>query len=261
MIIAMAVYDTWANDRTKYTRATLSHLIPQLRIGDTLVIVDNNSCEATKTTLREVEQFATVITLDKNVGTAEAINKAFALRKPGEHCIKIDNDIIVWDNNWIAQLEECAARDKRLGQIGLKRKDCIESTTHPNPFYKSKLLQLPHEPGQRWVTVEAQFHVMGSCVLHTSELLDRIGDMYQIGVYGFDDSFMSARCLKAGLLAVMLPHIEIDHIDTGDNPYQKEKEKLAGDIFAAGQYADTLVKIDQGLIYYKSGDECLSRKM
>jgi hypothetical protein len=72
---------------------------------------------------------------------------------------------------------------------------------------------------------------------------------------------MSARCIKAGLLPVMLPHIDIDHIDDGGNPYQREKEKLAGDLFAAGSYKDTLAAIGNGFIYYDpfNGDKILRK--
>ncbi len=194
-LIAMAVYDTEANERTKYTRRTLEGLLKSVGRQHRIIVVDNNSCQATKDILNGHygSEFIKVITLDKNIGTAEAINKAWHLRKEGEHCIKIDNDIIINNcTDWVEQLEECVRRDSTIGQVGLKRKDCIENVLHENPFYKSKLTQLSHEPGQRWIIVEEQFHVMGSCVLHSSALLERVGYLYQVGLYGFDDSNASA---------------------------------------------------------------------
>jgi len=250
----MAVYDTEDNQRSKYTDATLQGLSKSVNWNEhRLIVIDNGSCYKTQSIYsfwKEWFDFEVIYNIE-NHGTAYAINQAWCQRKPGEHCIKIDNDIVVNDcTTWVEQLEEVVKRDQAIGQVGLKRKDCSETVYNDNPFYKSVLYQLPHNPGERWIVVEKQFHVMGSCVLHSSALLDRVGGLYQIGVYGFDDSFMSARCIKAGFHPVMLSHIDIDHIDGGDNPYQKQKEKLAGDLFANGRYRQTLEQINRGEYYY-----------
>jgi GT2 family glycosyltransferase len=253
----MAVYDTLSNGRTKYTKRTLEGLLNSVDWSKhRLIVVDNGSCIDTQDVIRhycksinEKHVCASVIHNRENTGTAKAINLGWSKRSPGEHCIKIDNDIVVNQcNDWVEQMEEVVRIDPTIGQVGLKRKDCFETVYNENPFYKSVLYQLPHTAGQRWVVVEKQFHVMGSCVLHSSLLLDKIGGLYQIGVYGFDDSFMSARAIKAGFQPVMLPHIDIDHIDDGGNPYQKQKEKLANDVWVAGLYKSTLMDISNGKI-------------
>ena len=258
-LISMACFDTIENGRTQYTKKTLKSIISTVDLKKhRLFIVNNNSCEETNEFIGKYTEHAKINDLNiyhihntENHGTAYAINQAWCQRKPGEHCIKIDNDIIVNDcTTWVEQLEEVVRRDPKIGQVGLKRKDCSESVYNENTFYKSILYQLPHLPGERWVVVEKQFHVMGSCVLHSSRLLDAIGGLYQIGIYGFDDSFMSARSIKAGLMPVMLSHIDIDHIDDGSNVYQKEKEKLAGMLFDNGDYLRTLQQIDSGEYYY-----------
>lgn len=251
----MCVYDTPENDRTQFTKRTLKSLSRTVDwTKHRLRIVDNNSCEATKDLYKSMANVfgldADVIYLPENIGTAEAWNKGAMQRKPGEHVIKIDNDIIVHAHDWVEQLEECVERYPKLGQIGLKRKDLAECVDNPNPFYRSKLIQLPHAPGQRWIIIEAQFHVMGSCVLHTSRLLDTIGYMYQNGLYGFDDSYYSARAIRAKFVVAMLPHIDIDHIDTGGNPYIQQKADIAGELFNSGLYKKTLQDISEGKIYY-----------
>lgn len=258
----MVVFDTVENDRTKYTRAALESLTHTVdTTKHRIVIVDNASCEETAYIIDQYADFynGKAIHLEKNVGTAEGWNKAVRLRNPGEHVIKIDNDIVINGcTNWVDQLEEVVRIDPTIGQVGLKRKDCSETTTNKNPFYRSVIRQLPHEPGARWVIVESQFHVMGSCVLHSSALLDKIGFMYQIGLYGFDDSFMSARARKAGFDTCMLPHIDIDHIDGGDNPYTQHKQKLANDVWAAGQYVSTMRDINEGKYYYDGKNKYLT---
>ena len=252
-MIVMVIYDTVANQRTTYTRRALASLHRTNLAKHRVFLVDNGSCQETKDLIAPYGLYDgwNIITLPENIGTAEGWNMAAKLRAPGEHVIKIDNDIVI--NNcadWIEQMEEVVRIDPKIGQVGLKRKDCIETTTNENPFYKSSIRQLPHIPGNRWIIVEQQFHVMGSCVLHSSDLLDSIGLMYQVGLYGFDDSALSARCIKAGFMPVMLPHIDIDHIDDGGNIYQKEKEALANKVWQDGDYKRMLYEIGIGKYYY-----------
>lgn len=238
-LIAMAVYDTEENKRTKYTRATINCL---LRTVDhdrhRLIIVDNGSCKTTQDLYREyiakdaglgMLNVPTVIYLNENRGTAKAINQAWKLRIPGEHCIKIDNDIIIQSSGWIEEMEAAIAADPLIGQVGLKRKDVWEWPGHPEADFKSELHMLPHIPGHPWQIVEKVKHVIGSCVMHSSALLDKVGFLYQPSLYGYDDVIMSHRAHLAGFYSCFLPHINIDHIDTGQTEYQHWKEKHAGE--------------------------------
>jgi len=238
-IIGMAVYDTVENDRTKYTKATLESLKKTVNlIEHTLYIVDNNSCEATK---KVIEDFCKkvssvqVITLEENIGTAKAINKAWKFRKPGQHCIKMDNDVVIHEKGWVDLLEDAISRDpENIGQAALKRKDLAESPNSTHEFYKSEIIMLPHEGGQRWIIAEEVQHCMGTCVMHNSKLIDIVGGLEQMGgIYGFDDSLMSLRSRISGFKNVFIPSVNIDHIDHGDNPYSEEKRKYAGIMMAA----------------------------
>jgi hypothetical protein len=68
--------------------------------------------------------------------------------------------------------------------------------------------------------------------MFNSALLDKIGYLYQPRLYGFDDSLAAIRCQVAGFYSCFLPHIEIDHIDTGETAYQGWKQKHAGEDMA-----------------------------
>lgn len=238
------MYDTEENKRTEYTEKTLKCLIDTVDFTKhKLRIIDNNSCSATKKLYLEIlpgikAKVGNVgfIQNQINLGTAKAINQCWKNREEKENCIKIDNDVIINSKNWIEEMEEVLERDKRIGQVGLKRKDLIESPTTEG-FYKSELYMLPHEPGQKWIVTEKCNHIMGTCVMHSSRLLDKVGYLYQPTLYGFDDSIMSHRSLTAGFTNVFLPHIDIDHIDRGDTEYTKEKQK------SAGKDMDTYTKI------------------
>ena len=249
----MCCWDTIENQRTKYTKATFESLLDTVdKRKHRIVIVDNASCKETKDLLEKcgMYQGVTIITNEKNLGTAEAINLAWRLREPGENAVKMDNDVVINHVGWADELEEAILRDPRIGQCGLKRKDCWENPSHPDPFYKSELIMLPHGPGTRWIVAERVNHVMGTCQMYSSALLDRIGYLCQPKLYGFDDSFASARSLIAGFINVFLPHIDIDHIDTGDTPYQKWKEGHAGECWTEYHRVIDGYKTGKISIYY-----------
>lgn len=246
----MAVWDTAENKRTDFTRRTIQSLFDTVDFRNhRLIISDNGSCDETWKVYadfnipifsagRVPETKAMVIKNDSNLGTAEAINKAWIYRVHGENAIKMDNDVVIHYKNWIEDMEEAIRRDPLIGIVGLKRKDCWENPEHPDPFYRS-LLKMLHEPGKKWMIAEYVSHVMGTCQMYSSALLDKIGYLYQIGLYGFDDSFAAFRCTKAGMRNAFLPHIEIDHIDPGGTEYQKWKEEVSGKVLAK-EYRETV---------------------
>lgn len=239
-LIAVAVHDSEENKRSVLTKKTLINIVNTVDLNrHRLFVIDNFSCQKTHELYKEfggVNNF-NLIRNTENIGTAAAINQAWRLRAPGEHCIKMDNDVIIHAKGWVDQMEEAISRDPAIGQVGLKRKDCWETTTHSNPDLRSTLFQLPHVAGERWIVVEKAKHIMGTCVMHSSALLDKVGYLFQPTLYGHDDVLMSWRSNLAGLYTCFLSHIDIDHIDPGDTPYQKWKEdhsrpnmKLVSDI-------------------------------
>lgn len=240
-MISIAVYDTVENQRTKFTKETLSGLLETVDFNKhRLFIIDNASCKQThdfyKTfsatfTERFTPSNLTIIYNESNIGTARAINKAWKLRKPGEHCVKMDNDVVIHSKGWLDEMEFAVKKQPEIGIIGLKRKDLEEYPEHPNPDFRSKLIQIPHERGERWVTVEAVGHVIGTCQMYSGRMLDikkednGFGFLYQPGIYGFDDVLAAYRAAAIGFWSVFLPHIEIDHIDPGGDAYTEEKRE------------------------------------
>lgn len=240
-LIAMAVYDTEENNRTDMTLQTLRSLLHTVDFTKhRLIISDNGSCQATKDLYGKlIHDFANfepgqgiVIYNGENLGTAEAINRAWKHRNPGENAIKMDNDVVIHKSGWVDELEEAISRDARIGIIGLKRKDCWETPWHPDPNIKSELIMLPHETGQRWIIVERANHIIGTCQMYSSALLNKIGYLYQPKLYGYDDVLASHRSHIAGFMNCFLPHFEIEHIDPGASPYQSWKEAHAGECTA-----------------------------
>ena len=230
-MIAMAVFDNEENNRTEYTAKTLETLYLTVNTRKhRIIIVDNGSCEATQKLLTNAARIE-VIRLHENIGTAKAVNKAWQLRKPNENCVKMDNDVVIHSRDWVEDMERAIKLDPAIGIVGLKRKDCWEEPSRTD-FYKSSLEMLPHVAGEPWLVVERVNHVMGTCQMFNSALLDKIGYLYQPRLYGFDDALAAIRCQVAGFYSCFLPHIEIDHIDTGATAYQGWKERHAGEDMA-----------------------------
>lgn len=228
-LVSMVVYSTEENKKDECLAKTLKSLDSTVDFKKhRLMLSVNGATEVTKRIIHNNRDIIShVFWNDENLGTARAINKIWQERKEGEHVVKMDDDVVIHQSGWLDLLEEIVTIDPTIGQAGLKRKDCIESTTHPDPYYRSELIQLPHTPGHKWITVEKVHHVMGTCVLHSSALIDKVGYLFQPSKYGWDDVLMSARSIGAGFSNVFASHIDIDHIDEGQTPFQGWKEKVA----------------------------------
>lgn len=230
-LIGMAVYSTKENGKDEYLAKTLQSLSDTVDFSKHRLMLSINAYTPTTEIIlaKHSEIINHIHWNEDNIGTAEAINMVWSFRNKGENAIKMDDDVVIHHQDWIYLMEESIRRDPTIGQVGLKRRDCIESVINPDEFYRSKLVQLPHTPGQKWITVEEVSHVMGTCVMHSSSLLDKVGYLYQPKLYGFDDSFMSFRSRLAGFKNVFLTAVDIEHIDRGDTGFQKWKEGHANE--------------------------------
>jgi GT2 family glycosyltransferase len=240
-LISMCCHDTVENKRSKYTSKTLESLVNTTDFNNhRIIVIDNNSCIETKNILEEHEQFITVITNTENVGTAKAINQAWAYRKPNEVVIKMDNDVVINNYGWVEEME-LAMKLGGYGIMGLKRKDLMQSPNASN-HWKTELKMLPHEKGDNWVVVEESADIMGTVQMFHPELINKMGGLMQAGVYGFDDTLACVRAILLGYKLAFLPHIDIDHIDSGGDAYSEWKRKYAG------EKMEEFYKIKDGLI-------------
>jgi len=254
----MAVYCTDENQKLAYLKKSIKSITKTVELKNhRFFIIDNGSNKETKDWFSELadnnyfgDAHVILKTNPDNVGTARAINMAWQQRKPGEHCIKIDDDMVINTPGWVELMEEAIARDPKIGQVGVKRKDLMEHPDHANPEFRSRLFNLPHKPGEKWIIAEQAKHIMGSCVMHSSSLLDRVGYLYQPGIYGFDDVLMSWRANLAGFMCCFLPQIDVDHIDPGGNPFNDWKHKQASEqMKQVSDLVDKFISHEQSLYY------------
>ena len=252
MLIAMAVWDTVQNKRTWMTEVTLRSLDNTVDFRrHRLIISDNGSCDETLKLYAQLNLHADIILNGENIGTANAINKAWKRRNKGEHAVKMDNDVRIHQSGWCDWMEDAFSRDPELGILGLKRRDLSE-----NPFDgTSTIRMLPHETGQRWITVEEVEHVMGTCQGYSSTLLDRIGFLTQPGVYGFDDSLASLRAKVAGFKRAFLCGFDIDHVDPGGTEFSRWKIDQANQVWKAYKWQANLYLMKAEDVYFDGGTD------
>lgn len=249
----MAVHDTVENGRSKYTDRTLKSLMETVDFKKhRLFISDNGSCEETHDLYQALINWWIYHRYDfdrliiqkngENLGTAKAVNLGLKERFKNEYCIKIDNDVVIHNKRWVDEMEEAIDREPLIGILGLKRKDLWQWPGHEESQYRSYLHMLPHKPGERWIIVEQTKDVMGTCTMFNHLLLDKVGGLYQPGLYGYDDVLMCYRSNIAGFINCFLTHIHIDHIDAGGTDYSDWKHRHSG------QYTKEIIEIVDGYI-------------
>lgn len=231
-LIGLVTYCTQENQKFEMLKKTLQSLRFTTDLSKHRVYVFDNSTDHNirKEVLLLVHGFGfNYLTEGENLGTARGINRIWKDRKPNEHCVKMDDDVVIHEIGWADQLEYAISLRNDIGIIGLKRKDCWERPDETEHFKKSELIMI-NPKGTKWVIIEKVEHVIGTCQMYNSALLDKIGYLYQIGLYGYDDVLAAHRSTISGFINCFLPHIEIDHIDDGSTPYQGWKERTSGAI-------------------------------
>lgn len=228
ILICCAVFDTDSNKRTAYTIATFLSLIKTINKETTeIVFIDNASCDKTKKFLKSIEHYEGihVLTNDKNVGTAEAINLGIhKYASKDTYCIKMDNDVTVVEYGWADKLARVIEKDPSIGVLGLKRRDLPNQPDSKE--YPTKLEFIHHEIGDIWDVVEICEDIIGTVHMYNPKLLENVGYLWQPSQYGWDDCLMCLRSSLYGFRNAFYPSIEIDHIDTTPNPYWEYKRKI-----------------------------------
>lgn len=232
-LIAMAVYSTETNKKDECLAKTLKSLDSTVDFKKhRLMLSVNGATEVTKRIIHNNRDIISkVFWNDENLGTAEAINKIIKERKPNEHVIKKDDDLVIHNVGWADLMEECISIDPNIGIVGLKRKDLIQCPWHEDPTFRTKLTLLPHTPGHKWIIIEESYDIIGTCTMFNHLLLDKVGYSFQPGKYGFEDNLMCHRSKISGFYNCFIPQIDLDHIDPSAPSYQEWKQKHSGDLF------------------------------
>lgn len=138
----------------------------------------------------------------ENIGCPQALNWILACwRKPGQHFIKVDNDVVLQTLGWVDTL-------------------CTFFDAHPDvvlagPWYEELLTanqgRIVADHGD-WLEV---FPIIGHCVAHRGAFLDQAGFFDVLAddhLYGFEDNLMAHRAGAAGYKCAVLKTVTLQNI-------------------------------------------------
>jgi GT2 family glycosyltransferase len=228
IVICCVTYDNENNGRHEYTVKTYESLMQTVDFDTTRIIfIDNNSFDKTKSFLKKIKsKNIDIIYNEANVGTAEGINKGIFTCSKEDYVIKLDNDVTFGRLGWADEMKRIMELDNSIGVLGLKRKDLLDSPTCKE--YPTKLEFLKHELGDEWWVIELRDDIIGTCTMISPLLREKIGYLWQPGVYSFDDTILSAKSLIAGFRNAFYPCVIIEHLDKGGTAFTDWKSKYAG---------------------------------
>lgn len=212
-LIVQCAYCTEENGKLKYLKECLDSLFDTTDMDrHTLIIINNSPFREVKEYLSELlllKPFK-LISPETNLGTAGGINLGLRERKPGQVCIKTDDDLTWGQSGWADELEQTIAEKPEIGILGLKRDD-----VYGNMEEDGKLL---------WC-----HDIFGTCTAYNPLMLDKVGYLVQISnFYGYDDTLISVRSEVAGFKNAFMKNIKITNLDLLETEYTRWKRREAG---------------------------------
>lgn len=167
-----------------------------------LIVVDNGSTDGTCEWLRTLE-WTTLIENPTNMGFAKACNEGIRAAREGSDVVLLNNDLLIEDPNWLAQLQKAAYDHPETGIAGSRLIDGQGNLLHvgsympPLKMYGQQLggleLDVNQAAGVRRVeaVVFAQVYIRRAC-------LDEVGTVDEDLFAYFEDSEFCLRAGKAG---------------------------------------------------------------
>jgi GT2 family glycosyltransferase len=233
-------------NRMLYTRQTLESLAATPS-DFVCVIVDNGSRPDSAQFLkdwvdRDVTNRFIVKFLDKNYGVGKAVNYGARLRKPGQHLMKLDNDVVLptvansinageLNPTWLMQTLDLLENNREsLSHVGFSSYPDIYLKTHSHEFVWEAL---ETTTGNKH---EIMFYrgktVLGAAVMYHGDVVDELGNFSEETVYGWEDNKYSKQAHRYGrgvyLLSVKAEHIgAVEYAGDGDELRKIKDESLA----------------------------------
>ena len=184
MLINITVV-TW--NRLRLTRLSLESLLAHTRENVIVHVVDNGSTDGTADWLRECasrHSKVRLFLLPTNMGVAVAANLGWAAAPAADYYLKLDNDMIILQPDWLDMLFSLAERNPEIGMLGYQVYD----------RYKTERITLPG--GDTFITSDC---VGGACVLSPRRIHEQFGFWNEdYGRYGFEDLEYGVRLHQGG---------------------------------------------------------------
>lgn len=209
LIIGMATYN-----RLRATTNTLRALSLALKdLPYLLYIVDQGSGHATQMFLLKngsgIDIRWEANCFDHNIGVSKALNWCFAHRteQANQHSIKLDNDFIIGDRQWIHKALSVVQADPSIGIVGVKWAGVEENPQHLDSAKRTVAMQIGGVQVEEWGDINSPaLFISGEC-------MDAVGGWVAPGLYGYEDFLYVHRARQAGFRTVYLPNCNAEHID------------------------------------------------
>lgn len=197
----------------------LQSIIDQKGLSIELIIIDNNSSDATSQVISQffmqlanlssdqAVPMTTVIQNQKNIGFSLAVNQAAKLAK-GEYIYSLNPDAKLLKSNDLASLLRYAQENPKLGVIGSKviNSDGIESKPqYSYPGEKAVGFDSSQLPGKlAWV--------VSASMLMPKVLFDQLNGLPQESFLYIDDLDICLRVRQAGYEVGYYPEVIVEHV-------------------------------------------------
>ncbi len=198
------------HNQLRYTQLCLERIWQHTRINYEVIIVDNDSRDATPA---YIDQFPQVITIhnQENLGFAKAVNQGLRIAQ-GNYLIVLNNDCLV-SEGWEQRLLQ-VAQNKDIGIVGVMS-NFVSSPQllKLNINNLDELSCIAQEISEEYQNIIIPtIRVVGLCMLITRELIDKIGGFDpRFGLGFFEDDDFCLRSALSGYKNVIAKDVFIYH--------------------------------------------------
>lgn len=193
-------------NRMPETQATLESLTATGAFDQAEVVVFDNGSDSRMVEwlmdwADEYPRRQSLILTSRNMGCPRALNHILkSYRRPGQHFIKVDNDVRLLTPGWVEML---------AGFL-----DAHPAVALASAWYD----ELNGGHGRKQADLgswEQHFPIVGHCAIHAGAFLDRAGFFDVLApdhLYGFEDTLMCYRAAAAGGLCAVVKAVKLENL-------------------------------------------------
>lgn len=203
-------------NRLDFTKESIKSIIDRTAgYPFVLTVIDNDSIDGTQDFLKRVYKdgkIKNLILLKENVGVAKASNIGWQLENT-KYYMKIDNDIVININNWLAPMIEVIDKVDRIGMLGYS---CEAHNAQPQNVDGHPLILKDKNLG-------------GACVLIPERTKQRLGCWCEdYGKYSEEDLDYGRRIEMIGKKNFYMPNLNaITHLNSKEEYIEYFRWKVA----------------------------------